>query len=37
LIFIVATFMGYGSPILLYLGLSIALSKEPKILSDIQE
>jgi phage shock protein C len=37
LIFIVATFMGYGSPILLYLGLSIALSKEPKILSDVQE
>jgi len=37
LIFIVATFMGYGSPILLYLGLSIALSKEPKILCDIQE
>jgi len=37
LIFIVATFMGYGSPILLYLGLSIALSKEPKILSEVQE
>jgi phage shock protein C len=37
MIFIIATFMGYGSPILLYIGLSIALSKEPKILSENQD
>lgn len=37
LIFIIATFMGYGSPILLYFGLSIALPKEPQVLTDLQD
>lgn len=34
IVFIAATFMGWGSPILLYLGLSIILSKEPRIISE---
>lgn len=34
LLFVIATFMGYGSPILLYNGLSIILPKEPRILAE---
>ena len=30
LVFIIATFMGWGSPIILYIGLSLILSKEPR-------
>lgn len=34
LVFIIATFMGWGSPILLYIGLSIILNKEPRVISE---
>lgn len=34
LVFIAASFMGWGSPVLLYFGLSIILSKEPRIISE---